>query len=199
MGVVLSWISSNWIEIAAALVSITYVILAIRQFIWFWFFGILSAFLYAWVYGNSGFYAGMVLQSYYAFISIYGWFHWSARGKGPDKAGPIPVIRVNRRLLTKLVIAWLVFWIIIGMILDRFTNSIIPFWDAFTASGGIVATWMLARKILEQWLFWIVIDAVSIFLYLWQGLYVTTVLFLVFIIMAVAGYWQWRKTWMTEA
>jgi nicotinamide mononucleotide transporter len=197
MGHLLSWISLNRIEVAAALVSFTYVILAIKQFTWFWFFGILSAALYAWVYGHSGFYAGMALQGYYAIISIYGWLHWSARAKQPDTHGGLPVIRVNRRLLVMLVVIWLLLWLLIGFILDQYTGSTIPYYDAFTASGGIVATWMLARKILEQWIFWIIIDLISIGLYIWQELYATSVLFLLYIIMAVVGYREWRKAWKT--
>lgn len=179
------------------MVSFTYVILTIKQIIWLWFFGILSAILYAWVYGHSGFYAGMVLQAYYAIISIYGWFHWSARATAPNAIAVLPVIRVSRRLLVILIVLWLLTWLFVGFMLDRFTNSIIPYWDAFTASGGIVATWMLARKMLEQWLFWIVVDFVSIGLYAWQELYATTILFLVYTFMAIVGYRQWKKAWMT--
>lgn len=199
MGIVLSWLSAHWVEVAAALVSLTYVILTIKEIIWLWFFGILSAILYSWVYAHSGFYAGMALQAYYAIISIYGWFHWSARTKDPDADAGLPVIRVKRRLLIVLIVLWLLLWLVIGFMLDAYTDSKIPYWDAFTASGGIVATWMLTRKILEQWLFWIVIDFISIGLYIWQELYATTLLFGVYTIMAILGYRQWRKAWMTIA
>lgn len=199
MDIIISWISENWIELAAAGVSIVYVILSIKQIIWLWFFGILSAVLYAWVYGHSGFYAGMSLQAYYAVMSIYGWIHWSYGSKEPDTGGSLPVIRASNRLLVTVIVIWLLLLMIIGFFLQKFTDSTIPFWDAFTASGGIIATWMLARKILEQWLLWIVIDLVSVVLYLWQGLYATTLLFLVYVVMAIVGYLQWRKAWMTKA
>lgn len=195
----MNWFLDHWIEVAAAVVSLTYVILTIRQIIWLWFFGILSAILYAWVYEHSGFYAGMALQGYYAFISIYGWFHWSAGTGVTDGNAGLPIIRLSRPMFFILTGSWLLLWLSIGFILDKYTNSTIPYWDAFTAAGGIVATWMLARKILEQWLFWMVIDAVSIGLYLWQGLYATSVLFAVYIFMAILGYRQWRKTWSTAA
>lgn len=201
MSDVLNWISENWVEVSAALVSITYVILAIKEIIWLWPFGILSAILYAWVYAYSGFYAGMALQAYYAVISVYGWIHWSARTRKLDTKTEVklPVIRMNRRWLIILILCWLFLWQGIGFILHKYTNSTIPYWDAFTAAGGIVATWMIARKILEQWLFWIVIDIISVGLYVWQGLYITTLLFIVYIIMAVLGYRQWKKSWMTTA
>jgi nicotinamide mononucleotide transporter len=193
-----SWLLGNWIEVAAAAVSITYVILTIKEIIWLWLFGILSAILYAWVYAHSGFYAGMVLQGYYAIISIYGWFHWKAHAMGPDAGSRLPVTRITRQMFWIIICLWLVLWLGIGSVLKEFTDSKIPFSDAFTASGGIVATWMIARKILEQWFFWIVIDCVSIVLYVWQGLYPTTILYVVYIIMAVLGYRQWRKTWIGQ-
>lgn len=192
----LSWLSINWIEFAAALVSITYVILSIKQIIWLWFFGILSAIMYAWVYRNSGFYAGMALQVYYGVISVYGWYHWSVRTGRNDKTAGLPVIRLHRPLLIMLIGVWLVIWLVIGEILHQLTDSEIPFWDSFTASGGVVATWMLARKILEHWIFWIIIDLVSIGLYVWQELYITSLLFFLYVIMAMAGYSQWRKAWL---
>jgi nicotinamide mononucleotide transporter len=198
MGNVLDWMSVNWVEISAAIVSLAYVILTIKQIIWLWFFGILSAILYAWVYAHSGFYAGMTLQGYYAVISIYGWFHWSSKAKNPDaKDAGFPIVRAGSRLMLLVIAVWLVLWLFIGYLLLQYTNSKIPFWDAFTASGGIVATWMLTRKILEQWIFWIFIDMVSIGLYIWQGLYATTLLFLVYVVMAVLGYRQWRKSCLT--
>jgi nicotinamide mononucleotide transporter len=200
MGVVINWISDNWIELTAALVSFTYVILTIKEIIWLWLFGILSSILYAWVYAHSGFYAGMALQGYYAIISIYGWIHWSARSKKaevePGTDLKLPVIRLKRRLFFILIIVWFILWQVTALILANFTDSTIPYWDAFTAAGGMVATWMIARKILEQWLFWIVIDCISVGLYIWQGLYVTTLLFLVYIVMATFGYRQWRKAWL---
>lgn len=199
MGVIVNWISVNWVEVAAVLVSITYVILSIRQIIWLWLFGILSAMLFAWVYAHSGFYAGMALQGYYAVISIYGWYHWSARSKKPETGPVLPIVRLSKRLLPVLIAVWLLLWLSIGFLLSRTTDSTIPFWDAFTASGGIVATWMLARKILEQWLFWIVIDFVSIGLYFWQELYATTVLFIIYVFMAVLGYREWKKVWRTAS
>jgi nicotinamide mononucleotide transporter len=199
MSVLLSWISVNWIEVAAALVSVTYVILTIKQIIWLWLFGILSSILYAVVYEHSGFYAGMALQAYYAIISIYGWFHWSAKSKEPSGSEGLPVIRANYRLLIIMVGLWIILWLVIGYVLDEYTNSTLPYWDALTASGGIVATWMLARKILEQWLFWIVIDTISIGLYVWQELYATSILFIVYIFMAIVGYRQWSKAWLKAA
>lgn len=200
MGDISNWMTEHWVEVVAAIVSITYVILAMKQIIWLWLFGLLSAILYAWVYAHSMFYAGMALQGYYAFISIYGWIHWTSKARKKDAGGKreLPVIRLNRKTFILLVVIWILLWQVIGFILYRFTDSTIPYWDAFTAAGGIVATWMLTRKILEQWLFWIFIDLFSIGLYIWQELYATTLLFAVYIIMAIIGYRQWKTAWRQQ-
>jgi nicotinamide mononucleotide transporter len=84
--------------------------------------------------------------------------------------------------------------LIVGYLLKRYTNSYVPFSDAFTFAGGLVATWMLARKYLEHWLFWLVIDSFSVVLYSIQHLYLTSVLYGVYFVMAVVGYVEWRKT-----
>ncbi|MFH0762088.1 MAG: nicotinamide riboside transporter PnuC [Bacteroidota bacterium] len=189
-----TWIAGHWVEVAAAVISIIYVILGVRQVKWLWGFGLISAGLYAWVYGHSGFYAGMCLQGYYAAISVYGWWNWNRRTPGADKSGSLPVTHLPHRTGCILLGVFILLWSGIALILDRMTDSTIPVWDALTTSGGIVATWMLARKILQHWLVWIVVDGISIGLYLWQGLYATTVLFVVYVFMAVIGYFQWKKT-----
>jgi nicotinamide mononucleotide transporter len=81
-----------------------------------------------------------------------------------------------------------------GYFLDNNTDSPIPYWDAFTTSGSIVATWMLARKMIENWIFWVVIDFVALGTYLYKGLFATTVLFLVYTFMAVIGFYKWKKS-----
>jgi len=189
-----TWIAGHWVEVVAAVISIIYVILGVRQVKWLWGFGLISAGLYAWVYGHSGFYAGMCLQGYYAVISVYGWWNWNRKTPGTDTRGHLPVTHLPRKTGWILSGVFVLLWAGIALILDRMTDSTIPVWDALTTSGGIVATWMLARKILQHWLVWIVVDFISVGLYLWQGLYATTVLFVVYVIMAFVGYFQWRKS-----
>lgn len=132
----------------------------------------------------------MGLQVYYFFISIYGWYNWV---HGEIKEDGLPVKMAGLRLLAILIILTFVITLILGWILSSFTDSPLPYWDAFTTSGGIVATWMLAGKIIEHWLFWIIIDAVSIGLYIYKGLYPTVMLFFVYSTMAAIGYFKWKK------
>ena len=109
----------------------------------------------------------------------------------------IPVTRINTRLALLLAAITLGAFFGIGLLLDHFTDSPIPYWDAFTTAVSFTATWMLARKILEHWILWIIVDAVSMGLYLYRGLYPTLVLFAVYTAMAVIGFIQWKRNLQT--
>ncbi len=185
-------LSDLFIEILGAVTGIIYLYFSINQNIWLWPWGIITSLLYVYVFYQSKFYADMSLQFYYLGISIYGWYFW-LRGKKTIGEAKIPIIRASK-------IEWIIFSfitvfisILVGYILDNYTDSPLPYWDAFTAGGSIVATWMLARKYLDHWILWIVIDLVSIGIYWYKYLYPTVILFIVYTTMAVVGYFQWRK------
>lgn len=184
--------SDRLIEIMGAVTGLIYLVFSIKQNIWLWPWGIVTSLLYIYVFFEAKFYAGMSLQFYYFGISIYGWYFWRTGSKkeGNDK---VPVIHASLRECLIFILVTIVLTVISGYGLDHFTDSPLPFWDSFTTSGSIVATWMLARKYLEQWLFWIIIDAVSLGTYIYKELYPTVVLFSVYTGMAVIGYYQWRK------
>lgn len=187
----ISWIGQQYIEILGVVFSLLYLYFSIRQNILLWPMGIISALLYMVVFFHSRFYADMGLNGYYFIISIYGWILWK-RGREHAKT-PLPVTRIRLQPAAILVVITVVAFFGIGYILDHFTDSPIPYWDAFTTAVSFTATWMLARKILEHWILWIIVDAVSMGLYLYRGLYPTLVLFAVYTVMAVIGYIQWKK------
>jgi nicotinamide mononucleotide transporter len=188
----ISWISAQTIEILGVVFSLLYLFFSIRQKILLWPMGIISALLYMVVFYQSRFYADMGLNGYYLVISIYGWIIWK-RGKESGGEG-LPVTRTGLKLAGILVVFTLAAFILMGLILDHYTDSPVPYWDAFTTALGVTATWMLARKILEHWILWIIVDAVSMGLYLYRGLYPTLVLFAVYTAMAVIGFIQWKRT-----
>ncbi len=194
----LDWILLNRIEVAAAAVSITYVILSVRQIKWLWWFGLASAVLYAIVYLNAGFYAGMALQFYYAAISLYGWWLWTRKQEGHSGQKQLAVSHLKLRTGLVLILIFALLWAAIFLILFYGTDSTVPLWDGLISAGGIVATWMLARKILQHWLVWIVIDAISIVVYASQEMYATTVLFCIYVCTAIIGYFQWKKSMQKE-
>ncbi|MFC2097791.1 nicotinamide riboside transporter PnuC [Bacteroidota bacterium] len=190
----LFWAKSNYIEILGAVSALIYLYFSIKQNVLLWPLGIITSVLYVYVFFNSGFYADMGLNVYYVIISIYGWYYWTkGRGETQNKKKNLPVVSLNRKLSIKLCIIGLLIFVIIAYVLVKFTDSQVPYWDAFTTAGSIIATWMLARKIIEHWLIWVVVDLVSLALYIYKDLYATSVLFIVYTTMAVVGYVTWKK------
>ncbi|MEE4196728.1 MAG: nicotinamide riboside transporter PnuC [Bacteroidales bacterium] len=189
---ILFWISNNYIELLGSLFGLLYIVLSIKQNIWCWPVGLITSALYIYVFFITKFYADMGLQVYYLVVSIYGWYFWMFGGKS-KKPDDLKISRVNLPLSIYLILATLVLFGGISYLLVHFTDSEIPYWDAFTTAGSFIATWMLARKIIEHWLIWIIVDAVSLGLYIYKGLYATVILFAVYTILAIAGYIEWKK------
>jgi len=192
----ISWIGTHYVEILGVILSILYLNFSIRQNILLWPLGIASALLYMVVFFQSKFYADMGLNAYYVVISIYGWILWS-RGR-ENRGSDLPVSKVSNKTALVLLGITAVAFGVIGFILERYTDSPVPFWDAFTTALSFTATWMLARKILENWILWIIVDAVSMGLYLYRGLYPTLFLFAVYTTMAVIGYIKWRRSYESQ-
>ena len=181
-----------WIEIFGVITGILYVILEVKQNKLLWPLGIITSAAYIYIFFSGKFYADMGLQVYYVLISIYGWYYWSRGGVKSDKGG-LPVSRINRQQFILLILTFAIAWSGIYFVLDRFTDSTVPLGDSFTTALAIVATWMLTRKIIEQWFLWIIANVVSIGLYIYKGLYPTVILYAVYAGMAVYGYMEWKR------
>ena len=182
-----------WIEIFGVVTGILYVILEVKQNRFLWPLGIITSAAYIYIFFTGKFYADMGLQVYYVLISIYGWYYWS-RGGAKETKGELPVVRINRQQLILLFLTFAFSWVLIYFVLDRYTDSSVPLGDSFTTALAIVATWMLTRKIIEQWFLWIIVNVVSIALYIYKGLYPTVILYAVYAGMAVYGYLEWKRS-----
>ena len=135
----------------------------------------------------------MGLQVYYVLISIYGWTIWSQGARSGRNSTWRLVTHTSKNqfrwiFFTLILLTGVFFWV-----LSEGTDSDVPFWDALTTAGGVVATWMLARKLIEHWLFWIILDLISMALYIYKGLYPTTILFAIYTVLAFSGYKIWKK------
>ncbi|MGC9331674.1 MAG: nicotinamide riboside transporter PnuC [Bacteroidales bacterium] len=191
-----NWIAENYFELTAAALGVFSIFLQIKQNPLYWLVALVMVSMYIRVYYQTKFYADMSLQVYYFVVSIYGWLHWvfgKNKRKKQDGERKLPVSRLTDMEWTWSVLASGVLIVVIWQILTHFTDSPVPVGDAFTTALSFVATWMLARKIIENWLFWIIVDLVSTGLYIYKGLYPTAVLFLFLTIMAVIGYKAWKK------
>ena len=192
MELIIKWLSGNYIELLGAILGIAYIFFSIKQSILTWPVGLLTSVLYVWVFFVSKLYADMGLQVYYVVISIYGWYEW-LRGNQSNHSEPIQVSRLSMKLGFSLSIVSLFLFLLIWFILKNYTDSPVPMADAFATALSIVATWMLARKILEHWLVWIFVDAFSIGLFWYKDLLPTVILFVVYTVMAYVGYREWKR------
>lgn len=187
----LNYLQTNWIEITGAILSLIYLSLSIRQKSSLWFYGIIASLFYALIFFQSGLYADMSLQFYYVLISIYGWFNWK---KGHSDSGEtLATNDLTKRLTIYLIIFTGLIYIVYYLILSKFTDSNVPKIDSLVGAMSVVATWMLARKLIENWLVWIVVDAICVGLYIYKGLYPTAILFVIYSLLAIVGYWEWKK------
>lgn len=167
-----------------------------------WVVGFLTSLVYVFVFFFSKIYADMGLNIYYVAISIYGFWQWT-RSKGRQEqtaedieTAPQEVIlyrNMTLRLFAGISFSIVALFALLYYVLHYFTDSPIPAGDAFTTAVGIGATWMLARRIVEHWIFWIVVNCVSVYLYYLRGLYPTMFLYICYAILAAAGLYIWKK------
>jgi len=180
---------SPW-EAAAVLLLIAYLVLAIRQNIWCWAAAFVGTSIYLVLMYQARLYMESVLQIFYLFMAVYGWYRWR-HGPGPDNELPVTTWTPMQHVQAFATILALTF--VSGTLFDRYTDAALPYLDSFTTWGAVVTTWMVARKILENWLYWFVIDSVSIYLYVNRELYLTAMLFALYLVLIVFGYLAWRK------
>ncbi|MCL3780247.1 nicotinamide riboside transporter PnuC [Prolixibacteraceae bacterium JC049] len=186
----IDWIINNYIELFGAITGLAFLYFEIKEKIWLWPLGILTSLFYIYIFFVAKFYADMGLQFYYLFIGIYGWYTWS---KGTEDKPELPVVRINQKQIGLLALIGFALFFVLSFVLSNYTDSPLPYWDAFTTSLSIIATWMLTRKILEQWLVWIVVNFISLGLYIYKDLYATSVLFLAYGVLSFVGYYKWKK------
>ena len=175
-----------WLEVAGAVIGLIYLWLEYRASLWLWAAGIVMPAIYILVYADAGFYADMGINIYYLIAGIYGWAVWRYH-KG-ENGEEMPITRTPRRLVAPLALLGVASMAVILFVLLCYTDSTVAYGDSFTTAASIVALYMLARKYIEQWLVWIVVDVVCCWLYVSKGLYPTATLYGLYAVLAIFGY-----------
>ncbi|WP_294139442.1 nicotinamide riboside transporter PnuC [uncultured Sanguibacteroides sp.] len=184
----------HFLEYFGVVTGIIYLILEILQHRAMWVVGFLTSFVYVFVFFFSKFYADMSLNVYYVCMSVYGFWQWQKVGsREEEKEIAILYRHLNLKLFLGIITVTVILYGVLFQILANYTDSPVPAGDAFTTALSITATWMLARRILEHWWFWVVINFVSVYLYYQRGLYPTCFLFICYGVLAVVGWINWRK------
>ena len=190
-----------FLEILGVITGVIYLWLEYRASIYLWIAGIIMPAIYLSVYYNAGLYADFGINIYYLLIAIYGWVAWKTGftlfgSEEPKKE--LCISHAPRTAWIKVAAAFVVAMLLIAYILISHTDSTVPWSDSFTTALSIVGMWMLARKYIEQWWVWCVVDVASSALYIYKGLHFTAILYAVYAIIAIFGYFKWKKLMQNE-
>lgn len=178
------------IEIAAFALGVANVTLLVRRSLWNYPVGLAMVTLYAWVFLTAKLYSDALLQLFFFAVQLYGWLNW-ARNKA--QAGEVRVVRlglVERSLWAAGIIAATLGW---GWAMHRFTDAALPWWDAAVAMTSVAAQVLLSRRAIENWWLWIAVDAMAIGLYATKDLWLTAVLYVIFLVLSAWGLINWRR------
>ena len=186
----MEFFSNHWLDITTTALGLAYILLEYKANAWMWIVGFVMQSLGIILYYQKGLYADCGMEFYYLAMTVYGFIAWM-RHKNKVKA--LPIRHMPKRMAFVWIGAGLCIWILIYFVLSRFTNSTVPVADAFTTAFSIVGIWALARKYLEQWFVWIVVDVVTSVLYFYKDIPFKASLYALYVIIAVFGYFKWKK------
>lgn len=188
------FIAAHWLDIVTTLLGLLYILLEYRASIALWIVGIIMPALDIVLFWQHGLYADFGMAIYYTLAALYGYLVWKFGRKHNQNAdAEMPITHFKRRLVLPSAIVFFVAWAVIYWILIRFTNSNIPVLDSFGNALSFIGLWALARKYLEQWIIWIVVDGVLAGLYIYKGIPFKASLYALYVVIAVMGYFKWLR------
>ena len=186
-----------FLELLGVLTGIVYLWLEYRASIYLWIAGIIMPAIYIFVYYDAGLYADFAVNIYYLVIALYGWLAWKTGfrlfGKQDKSDAELAISRTPAKTWIGIVAVYIATQLFIAWLLICYTDSTVAWADSFTTALSIVGMWMLARKYIEQWWVWCVVDVASSALYIYKGLHFTALLYAVYAIIAIFGYYKWKK------
>jgi nicotinamide mononucleotide transporter len=180
--------TSTWEAVAAAL-GLAYLLLAVRRNLLCWLCAFISTAIYLVIFARAALYMQSLLQVFYLVMAVYGFIDWR---KGRTAEGDVLIRSWVPRQHALAVVFVVAATLINGRLLAEETNAAAPYLDSFVTWGSVVTTWMVARRVIENWLYWIVVDALAAYLYFTQGLLATTLLFVIYLGVVIRGYFAWR-------
>ena len=181
----------SWIEAVATLAGVLCVWLLVRQNIWNFAFGTVQVLLSAYVFYGQRLFSDVILQFFFAVLNIYGWIHWT---RGGNLRSEVPVTRMSARAMSAWMAATVVLTAAWGTFAKVQLNAAAPYVDGFILVASLVAQWLSARKLLESWWLWILVDVVAVPLYASRGLYFFAGLYVIFLLLCVQGFREWRQS-----
>lgn len=192
---IIGFFQKSSLELIAVAFALAYLILAMRQNIWCWACAFVSTVLYTWIFFDVSLLMESLLNVYYMAMAIYGYWVWVSKRKKTSMS--ITMWTSYQHVIALTIVAMLT--LISGYILSIRTEAAWPYLDSFTTWGAVITTYMVARKVLENWVYWLVIDSVALFLYLERGLYPTALLMMIYLVLVVIGYVAWSREYRQQS
>lgn len=186
--------SMSFWEIVAVLLGVLYLALAMRQHNGCWYAAFLGTLISIVIFWKVSLLMESALNLYYLLMALYGW--WSWRSGREAKPLPIQIWPWYKHALTLLTVATLT--LISGYWLSKYTQAALPYLDSFTTWGAIITTWMVTRKVLENWLYWLIIDSAAAYMYFSKELYFFTLLMLIYLVMVIFGWLKWQQEYQGQ-
>lgn len=183
-------LSAVLFELIAFSFAIVGVFLTARGHVAGWILGIIGSALYIPVFFEGKLYAESALQLFYVLMGIYGWWHWLRTANGTNTLQVLSIGRITLLILSILLVIGSGF---LGFCLDRFSNTDVPYFDATMGISGLLITWMMARKYIENWICWVIVDLANAGLFIYKSLYLTAFLYIIMAVIALYGLKTWRK------
>jgi len=184
------FLRNSLLELTAVVFAIVYLVLAVRENILCWFAAGISTLIFLYIFWDVKLYMESGLQVYYLGMAVFGWYQWRLANDGSTSL-QVSMWSMREHLLALVLIALLTFTS--GYLLHSGTDARLPYLDSLTTWGSVVTTFMVVRKVLENWIYWLVIDSISIYLYIDRELYFTAILFAVYIVIIFFGWLTWSK------
>lgn len=188
------WRQHSYWEWVAVALAVAYLLLAMRQRLLCWYAAFIGSAIFAWIYFDVALVMESALSLYYVVMAVYGWYQW--RYGGPDNSGT-KIHRWSAQQHLLAVGSVISVSLISGYLLSD-TRAAMPYLDSFTTWGAVLTTWMVTRKVLENWLYWQVLNSLSIYLYIDRGLYPTVTLYVIYLVLAVIGWLAWRRQYLNQ-
>jgi nicotinamide mononucleotide transporter len=188
-------LDTSWLELIAVLLAFAMIVCNIVELHWGWPLAAISSVLYFFLFWSQRLYGEALLQVLFVVLALWGWFVWLRGVQGE----PLPVTRMPAR--QRLTMVWMgsLLWLSSAVLLLNFTDTDVPWWDAFPTAFSLIGQYLLAYKRLENWVVWIVVNVVAVGLFAWKGLWLTTLLYLAFIALSAIGWRAWSKHAQVEA
>ncbi len=184
--------SVSWLEVVAFVLALMNISCNVFEIHWGWPLSIIASALYAWLFYASGLYGETSVNVFFAITSAWGWWQW-LRGHRADSDAPLRIARLNRQGWLWCFAGYAASWLVFALLLRYLTDSEVPWADGFVTAGSVVGTVLLGRKFIENWPLWLVVNAASIALFVYKGLTLTVVLYLIFFLLAIWGWIGWKQ------